>query len=196
MEVRQVRPEEFDAVGELTVAAYRLLRENVPLGDYEEELRDVAARAADSIVLVAVEGSSPSGADPTDGAAVLGSVTYVPDPNRNMSEFTDPAAAGIRMLAVDPAVQGRGAGRLLTETCIERARSEGKQRVFLHSTAPMAVARGMYERIGFERREELDEFYADPPFTEASPLHLIAYSLELGSLGDRSQPPGSVSSRA
>ena len=168
LEIRLGREEEFAAIGALTVAAYERLRDDAPMGDYETQLRDVASRAEDSVVLVAVQ-----------GGALLGSVTYVPDAGCAMSEFDDPEGAGIRMLAVDPDLQGRGAGRALTEACIARARSEGRRRVFLHSTGPMLVARGMYERMGFVRRPELDEFYGGPPYSEEQPLHLIAYSLEL-----------------
>ena len=59
MEIREVRPDEYDAAGALTVEAYR---EFVP-GDgseswsgYLESLRDVAGRAQRSVVLVASDG--------------------------------------------------------------------------------------------------------------------------------------------
>jgi hypothetical protein len=42
----------------------------------------------------------------------------------------------------------------------------------------MKVARGMYERLGFERAPVLDEWVAEGPYVE-DPLHLIAYILNL-----------------
>ena len=94
-----------------------------------------------------------------------------------MSEFSDPDAAGIRMLAVEPERQGAGAGRALTLACIERARGDGRHRIVLHSTPVMTVARGMYERLGCVREPARDEWIADPPHYE--PVHLMGYVLHL-----------------
>ncbi len=166
MEIREVGEAEHEALGEVTVAAYRRLRGS-PLGSYEERLRDVSGRSLDCVVLVAI------------GVAgeVMGGVTYVPHPETAMSEFSDPDAAGIRMLAVDPARQGEGAGRALTLACIERAREEGRHRLMLHSTPEMKVAQAMYERLGFTRAPDLDEWVTDPPLDDR--IHLMAYVLNL-----------------
>jgi hypothetical protein len=43
----------------------------------------------------------------------------------------------------------------------------------------MKVARGMYERLGFERAPVLDEWVSEEPYTAGEPLHLIAYVLDL-----------------
>ncbi len=169
MEVRLARPDEFDVIGDLTVEAYAALADHDLLGDYEDELRDVAARAVDCEVLVAVD----------DHGTVLGSVTYVPGPHTALSEFADVDAAGIRMLAVGQAHQGLGAGRALTEACIERARRQGRGKIVLHSTELMKVARTMYERLGFVADVERDVWVTDPPFTEVAPFHLVGYVLSL-----------------
>src|SRR5947207_3372349 len=66
--VRLARPEEFDAIGDLVVAAYNSIPDAVADPDYDSELRRVAARATMVSVLVAV----------SEHAAVLGSLTYVP----------------------------------------------------------------------------------------------------------------------
>ena len=163
-----MRADEYDALGTITVEAYRDLFGGAQLGGYEEELVAVAERAADSVVLVAVD----------DDDQLLGGVTYVPDPGRAMSEFTDPDAAGIRMLVVRPSSQGAGIGRALTEACMARARSDGRRRIVLHSTPVMTVARAMYERLGFERAPALDEWVTEGPYAN-DPLHLIAYVLTL-----------------
>ncbi|MGD0083839.1 MAG: GNAT family N-acetyltransferase [Acidimicrobiales bacterium] len=162
MEIREVRPDEFDSLGQITVEAYRQLQRGAPLGAYEDSLMDVAGRAADSVVLVAVD----------DNGDLLGGVTYVPDSTRAMSEFEDLEAAGIRMLAVRPDRQGAGVGRALTEECIARARADGRSKVMLHSTEIMEVARGMYGRMGFEETPELDAWVTG---TSRDPLRLIAF---------------------
>ncbi len=166
MEIREIRPNEFATLGLITVDAYRNLQGGAPLGSYEDDLMDVAGRAADSVVLVAVD----------DAGEILGGVTYVPDSTHRMSEFEDPEAAGIRMLAVRPDRQGAGVGRALTEECIARARADGRSRVLLHSTAIMELARAMYARMGFELAPELDVWVTGPA---GVPLQLIAFRLEL-----------------
>ena len=144
-----MRPDEHERLGEITVAAYRAINPpsaDADLDDYEADLRDVAGRAAGADVLVAVDG---------DGA-VLGGVTYVPGPASPSSEFDDPDAASIRMLAVAPEAQGRGVGEALTRACIDRAVASGRARLLLHSTDWMTTAHRIYERLGFRRDPSLD----------------------------------------
>jgi ribosomal protein S18 acetylase RimI-like enzyme len=169
MQIRLIRPDECEVIGEITLRAYRDLMGGEPLGPYEDELLNVSARKLDSEVYVAVD---------NDGILV-GGVTYVPDPERTMSEFQDPEGAGIRMLAVDPQYQGLGAGRALVETCIARARFQHRRRVILHSTPVMTTAQAIYKRLGFESSPELDVWFHDDPYSTSNPLHLIAYTLSL-----------------
>jgi ribosomal protein S18 acetylase RimI-like enzyme len=161
IEVRPVRADEHAALGSLTRAAYAELFDDLDADGYGDELADVAGRAVEDVVLVAV-----------DGAAVLGGVTYVPGVGSPRAEFADPDAAGIRMLAVDPAGQGRGAGRALVLACLERARAAGRLRVVLHTLPVMAAARHLYEDLGFVRDPSLD---IPDPTVEL----LLAYRLEL-----------------
>jgi GNAT superfamily N-acetyltransferase len=149
VEIRIVRPDEHERLGEITVVAYRAINPSHADGDldeYEAELRDVAGRSAGADVLVAVDG---------DGA-VLGGVTYVPGPSSPWAEFDDAEAAGIRMLAVAPESQGRGVGEALTRACIERAVVAGRTQILLHSTEWMTTAHRIYERLGFRRDPSLD----------------------------------------
>ena len=118
--------------------------------DYEVELADVGGRAAHAPVAVAI---APDGAG---GDVVVGCVTYVPGQDNPHAEFDDPAAAGFRMLGVEPDGQGRGAGRALVRWCIDQAVAGGKRRIIIHSTPWMTRAHAMYGRFGFERRPELD----------------------------------------
>jgi ribosomal protein S18 acetylase RimI-like enzyme len=147
--VRPVRPEEYDVLGELTVAAYRALAEgDDPALDpaYLAELRAVARRAAEVPVLVAVDARG----------RVLGGVTYVPGPGTRYSESEAPDEAGIRMLAVDPRLQGRGIGRLLVEACLARAKAAGRRRLVLLTRPSMVAARRLYARLGFRRAPARD----------------------------------------
>jgi len=144
VEIRAVHPDEHRFLGELTVAAYRAINpgdHDGALDDYEAELRDVAGRAAEAEVLVAVDG---------DGT-VLGGVTYVPGHTSPSAEFSERDAAGIRMLAVDPEAQGRGVGEALTRACIDRATAAGRAQLLLHSTPWMTTAHRLYVRLGFAR---------------------------------------------
>ncbi len=161
--IRPARPDEFEALGELTVAAYHSLPTEMPHQQvYDERLRDVATRAATSCVLVAV---GPAG-------ELLGGVTYVSGPEDPHSEELREGEAGIRMLAVDPAVQGRGVGRALTGACIDRARASGRRRIILHTGDWMAAAKHLYESLGFERQTAID-------FSPAPGIDLLGYSLDL-----------------
>jgi GNAT superfamily N-acetyltransferase len=161
MTVRPVKPDEHAALAALTVAAYRALLGHDMDAGYTAELADVAGRASLVDVLVAVD----------DEGRLLGGVTYIPGPGP-MAWFDGADEAGVRMLAVDPAAQGRGAGADLVAACVERARVAGKARVLLHTTAPMTAAHRLYERAGFRRDPARDELIAGD-------LLLLAYVLDL-----------------
>ncbi len=149
MIVRLVREDEYDAVGDLTVAAYRAIpgAPSVAVDGYEHELRDVRGRVdAGAEVMVAV----------TANGALAGGVTYVGDPSNKYAEFGDADAAGFRMLAVAPDQQNSGAGSALAKWCVERAKATGRKRIIIHSTQWMTTAHRIYGRLGFERAEHLD----------------------------------------
>jgi ribosomal protein S18 acetylase RimI-like enzyme len=161
--IRLVRPEEFAALGELTVAAYHSLPTKMPHQQiYDERLRDVATRAQVSCVLVAV-GSA---------GELLGGATYVSGPDDPYSEELSEGEAGIRMLAVDPARHGRGVGRALTVACIGRAQAAGRRRVVLHTGDWMPAAKHLYESLGFQRVPAID-------FSPAPGIELLGYALDL-----------------
>jgi ribosomal protein S18 acetylase RimI-like enzyme len=147
MDIRPVRPDEHEALGDLTVAAYAAIDPAVvDENDYVGELRDVAGRVADAEVLVAVD----------DAGTVVGGVTFVPGPGSSWAEFSEPDGAGIRMLAVAPEAQGRGVGEALSRACVDRARATGRGQILLHSTDRMTAAHRLYERLGFARDASLD----------------------------------------
>ncbi len=144
--IREARPEEHASLGELVVAAYRSLPE-FEEPDYEPELRDVARRACEAVILVALDDV---------GGTPLGCVTYVPGPDSPWAELLEPGEAAIRMLAVDPAARGRGVGTALAAACIARAREDGRAGVFLHTLPYMRAAQAIYARLGFTRRPDRD----------------------------------------
>jgi ribosomal protein S18 acetylase RimI-like enzyme len=143
--VREIRPSEIDRLSQITVDAYTIAFAETDVGDYIGELADVADRVRQAVVLVAV-----------DAGRVLGGVTYVPDAGNPYAEFADADAAGIRMLAVDPAAQGRGVGAALVRACLRRAQDGQRRRIVLHTMQEMVVARRLYERFGFVRAPARD----------------------------------------
>jgi GNAT superfamily N-acetyltransferase len=165
LEIRAVRDEEFDAVGELTVAAYRD-DGFVTGGPYLDVLRDTADRAADTDVVVAVEGDD-----------VLGTVTLVgPDAPPRWRENDRNRAGTVRMLAVAKRARGRGVGRALAQWCIDEARRRGWRELTLVTQPTMHAAHRIYEQAGFVRDPELD-FVVEG--VDGGELTLLGFSLLL-----------------
>ena len=153
--VRAVTPDEYERVGELTVAAYAALPVDHLWGGYDEHIRAVAERCETAEVLVAeIDGD------------VVGAVTYASDPESPWLEWNEPGEAQIRLLAVDPSVQGRGIGEALVRACLDRAREQGLS-IILHTTNHMPAAQRLYPRLGFTRRPDRDvhEFEAEHDMT-------------------------------
>lgn len=163
--VRPVRPMEHVAAGRLVVAAYAALPGDHMNDAYAAELADVGRRAVEAEVLVAV------------GTELLGCVTLVPDASSRWAELLEDGEAGIRMLAVEPRAWGRGVGRLLVESCIDRSRELGKEAVFLHSTPWMAAAHRLYRSVGFERVPTRD-------WLPVPDVPLLAFQLNLANRTD------------
>jgi ribosomal protein S18 acetylase RimI-like enzyme len=161
VEIREARPDEYEAIGGLTVESYIAYPEVAQDPEYVEELRDVAARAAVRPVLVAV--------DPT---GVLGSAMYISGPGP-FAESQDPHEAAFRMLAVAPEARGRGVGEALTRACIDRARADRRARIVLYTLPGMSTAHRLYERLGFRRSPDRDWEY-EPG------RRLLSYQLDLG----------------
>ncbi|WP_327317746.1 GNAT family N-acetyltransferase [Streptomyces sp. NBC_01235] len=165
--IRPVGTGEYEALGEITAQAY-LQDGLLDFGEsdaYLGELRNVAKRAAAAEVLVAVEGD-----------ILLGGVTFVPGPGSLMADIAGPGEAEIRMLAVDRATRGRGAGEALVRACVERARAvEGCTTVVLSTQRAMHTAHRIYERLGFVRTPERDW----NPVPHLDDLTLLTYQLTL-----------------
>jgi len=148
--VRAARPDEYERVGALTIDAYRALPVDHLWGGYDDAILDTAGRARGAEVLVAV----------SDDDTILGSVTYVADASTDWGEWIEPDEAQFRLLAVDPAARGLGAGVALVAACVERANATG-QAMMIHTTPWMQTAQRIYTRFGFERRPERDVPYEE-----------------------------------
>jgi ribosomal protein S18 acetylase RimI-like enzyme len=144
LEIRPAADAELPVVADLCVAAYAPFLTGD--GHYVAVLRDVARRASEAELLVAVE---------PDGGEVLGTVTFVPEGGA-LGEIAGPGEAEFRMLAVGPAAQGRGVGAALLRRVLDDSRRGGKEGVVCSSLPVMRAAHRLYERAGFERAPERD----------------------------------------
>jgi GNAT superfamily N-acetyltransferase len=167
MRVDTIDPSEYAALGELTVRAYQALPGHALSPEYAAVLADVATRARQAEVLVVRD----------EDGSLLGGVTYVADQSNTYAEFEGADAAAFRMLAVDPAAQGRGVGRAMVQACTDPARRDGKRRLTLMTTGSMDAAHHLYGRLGFRRAPESDTIVE-------SGLRLMAYELDLKEVAD------------
>ncbi|MEX2505269.1 MAG: GNAT family N-acetyltransferase [Egicoccus sp.] len=172
--VRGMRLAEADRVGRLTLQAYDRFGEIG--GGYRDWLRDPLLRL-DTVtaLLVAV----------VDGE-VVGTVTYVEPGDGEWEGPEQPHGdSGFRVLAVDPAAQGKGVGPRLVDACRQRAGEANRHRLFISSMTWMTRAHRMYERAGFVRRPDLDVMFPGGPG--------VIFTLDLtDEAADRFPPPGPV----
>jgi len=146
--IRDARPSDSEAINQLCVEAYVEFRTAIGEPNWQR-LRETLSRASDLSnegELIVAE----------DSSGVLGVVLYLPHgrtSERNLSGRT----AMMRTLAVSPLHRGKGIGRGLTRECIDRARKDGADAIALTTAEMMAVARPMYERMGFIKELELGE---------------------------------------
>jgi ribosomal protein S18 acetylase RimI-like enzyme len=158
LSVERAGPDDFAAIGDLTVRVY--LDEELASERYAAALADVAGRADRAELLVVREG----------GRVVAGVALVLEGDFGEITESDEEAA--FRMLAVDPAVRGRGVGELLVRSCLDRARAAGKRRMVLSTDPRMTAAHRLYERLGFRRLPERD-------WSPAPGVDLLVYALEL-----------------
>ena len=137
MLIRRATPEDYEAVGNLTEAAYEEFLEG-PDDYYRAALRDAATRDREAELWVAVD----------DDGTVLGSVTSCP-PGSAWRELSVDGEGEFRMLAVSPAARGRGVGEALVRRCEERAATAGAERMWLTTIDDMTHAQRIYRRLGY-----------------------------------------------
>ena len=140
--VRVARPADVPDAGDVVAHAYQA---DLSVSDsYLAQLRDAESRAAQALLLVAV-----------DGDTVVGSITYA-RAGTPLAQRARPDEAELRMLGVAPAARGRGIAEALVRACLEQARADGASGVVLSTQTQMAAAQRLYERLGFQRRPERD----------------------------------------
>lgn len=147
--VRDARPEDRDAVRDLTLRAYEEYATIMSASSYTlllQALHDALASESQSHRLVAeLEGM------------LLGSVMLYPPTVAAYGELAQAAPwPELRLLAVAPEARGLGIGELLVHECIRRLRAEGATELGLHTAASMRGAMRLYERMGFVRAPEYD----------------------------------------
>ncbi|MBI2850938.1 MAG: GNAT family N-acetyltransferase [Chloroflexi bacterium] len=164
LQTRDARPEELDKVSQLLKDAFQQYESSIPSEiwkSYLEDIMDVRSRLDKAELIVAEMRGQLAGA-----------VTLYSKASDSAQEGWPEGWAGIRLLAVHPAYRNRGIGRALMEECICRCSERGIPTIGLHTSEIMAVARRLYERMGFVRATEFD-FHPRPGVT------VMAYRLDL-----------------
>ena len=162
--IRNAHAHELDEVSILLGASYRQYQNLIrPEGWklYLEDIVDVRSRFDDSDLIVAELNHK-----------LIGTVTLYLDASKSFPGAWPEGWGLVRLLAVHPDFRGRGVSHALMEECINRCRRAKVKTIGLHTTEIMEVARGMYERMGFERYPESD-FHPAPEIT------VMAYRLQL-----------------
>lgn len=156
--IRAVDPDDasrISEIGELTSLAYLadgLVDQAHP---YFVALRDAQARARSANLLMMCDGETGAG-------PIVGTLTVV-QPGSPFIEVAGPDEFEFRMLAVSPIERGRGLGQKLTRAGMDFAVEHGAKRVVLSTQERMYAAHRLYERLGFERRTDLDWVVIDHP---------------------------------
>jgi GNAT superfamily N-acetyltransferase len=159
--IRDARPDEYAAVGELRVAAYRELGLLPEGSGYAETLRRFGF-GGDCVVLVAADEAR---------STTLGTITLEPFGSAN-ELARDETEADVRAFAVGPQAQGQGVGRKLLLAVIECAEKRGVRRLRLCTQSAMKAAQHLYTTTGFSRTPDLD-------FEPVPGIMLRAYELAL-----------------
>jgi GNAT superfamily N-acetyltransferase len=142
--VRPMRPDESERVGRITLDAYD--EYGSMGGSYRDFLGDPRRRIDGSTAVLVAE---------LDGL-VVGTVTYVLPEDEEWEGRPEPEGdCAFRVLAVDPAHEGRGVAQALVRACVDRGRADGRHRMVITSMAWMVRAHHLYGRLGFDPRPDL-----------------------------------------
>lgn len=148
--VRDAEEADRAAIREVTLAAFAQYA--APLGerwpDYRSSILRTLEHPAPALQVVAEVGGSVVGSGLLYPA---GTVFTAPNGRGVSAPFPE-----LRLLAVLPALRGRGVGTALMRERVARARAWRAEAVMFHTTAPMQ-AEPLYRRVGnFVRAPELD----------------------------------------
>jgi ribosomal protein S18 acetylase RimI-like enzyme len=144
LEIRPVRPDEYDVAGALVEDAYTVggLLDNDR--GYGAHVRDVAGRAEKVPVLVAVRQDR-----------IVGCVTITPQGSEH-SEIARPGEVEFRYLGVAPEAWGTGVAARLVDACERYAAVTGAAWLVLCVIEDNRAAARVYERLGFTRVPDRD----------------------------------------
>lgn len=102
-----------------------------------------------------------------------------------------PGLAEVRSLAVDPGLQGQGAGRLLVNSCLEEARERRVHTLFALTRRP-----AFFERLGFHQAEVVhfpkkvwQDCYVCPRFVECDEVAVVL-EIQRSGADAAPNPPG------
>lgn len=159
--IRDIRADEHAALGQLMVEVYADLDgfpKPTEQPGYYEKLTNIGrlSELKDAKVLVAI----------APDLGLIGGVVYFGDISvygSGGAATKENDASGIRLLGVSARGRGRGAGKALTEACIQLARDARHRQVILHTTQAMQTAWALYERLGFARSTDLDFMQGELP---------------------------------
>ena len=161
MIIREARPDEYPAIGDLRVTAYQALGLLPEGSHYVQTLRGFGF-GTDCTVIVATDET---------GAGLLGTITLEAfSPTSELAR--DETGADVRAFAVAPPGQGRGVGRSLLLAVVEIADKRGLRGLRLCTQPAMLAAQHLYETTGFARTPDLD-------WSPVPGLTLQAYELAL-----------------
>ena len=165
--IREARPDEVQAVYELTrraYAEYATIMDQTSWAALSGAIDAGLSTDQEMQRIVAVDGD--------DGKIVGSALLFPPSEDAYRGFGVRVTAPEVRLVAVDPAARGRGVARALMDECLRRARASGATEIGLHTSRSMKAAIRMYERMGFERAPEND---FQPPGTE----RVVGYRLRL-----------------
>jgi GNAT superfamily N-acetyltransferase len=155
--VRDARPEDRDAILDVTLAAYQEYAARMPgfWEGYRQNIVDSVSDVGEAEQLVAEH-----------GGAIVGTALLYPPRRMRISQrdSLDMPWPEVRLLAVAPSARGRGVGTALMRECVRRVRLANGTTLSLHTTDLMQTAMRMYERMGFVRAPEID-FHPAPGVT-------------------------------
>lgn len=163
--IREALPHEYEAIGELTHAAYTYDYTDLP-DDYLEQLRHPELLLDTFEIWVAQDAESGD---------LLGTIALLRT-GHDENQRIGADELYFRLLATHPAARGRGIGIALTDFAIEQATARGRTAVVLNSGPEMVGAHALYSKLGFTRRSEREETIVLPDGRE---LDLFTFVLDL-----------------
>ncbi|HWK24883.1 MAG TPA: GNAT family N-acetyltransferase [Ureibacillus sp.] len=149
MNIREMKAEEMETVRDLRLKSYNGYQQYVSKEHWEvlksTLISDNDLRTNAKIYVAELDNQ------------IVGSVVLFP-PSIQAYEWSDSVQEfpEIRMLAVDPSIQGKGIGKKLVMQCIKVSKEEKYTKIGLHTASFMEKALSLYTKMGFQSFPELD----------------------------------------